>query len=90
MSRNGSAACRSVKTVTTQNRTDPRERRANACNYSDLRLGGSGDRRWRLLLPAACRPDTFVGRDGLDCCSENVRFAASVHPECTTFFPRSN
>jgi hypothetical protein len=24
---------------------------------------------WRKLLPAACRPGTFVGLDGLDCWS---------------------
>jgi len=66
--------------------TNPREKRSNNCAYSQLQLGGSG--RWRLLLPAACREGSFVGRDGLDCCNSNTRFAASVHPECTAFFPR--
>lgn len=66
------------------------ERRSNACNYSDLRLGGpnSAGVKWRILLPGACRPGTFVGRDGLDCCSGSARFVASVHPECSTFYPR--
>jgi hypothetical protein len=68
--------------------TDPREKRTNACAYTLLKLGGSNQRRWHLLLPAACRPGTFVDRFGLDCCSRDLRFAASVHPECTTFFPR--
>jgi hypothetical protein len=70
--------------------SNPRERRSNACNYSEQRLGGPNRNgvRWRLLLPAACRDGTFVGRDGLDCCSANLRFVASVDPECAAFFPR--
>jgi hypothetical protein len=67
--------------------SDPKERRANACNYSDLRLGGKPGNHWRLLLPAACRTGTFVDKFGLDCCSSNVRFAAANHPECKAFFP---
>lgn len=65
-------------------------RRSNACAYSEQRLGGpnSSGTRWRILLPGACRSGTFVGRDGLDCCSSDTRFAASVHPECSRFFPR--
>jgi hypothetical protein len=70
----------------------PEKRRALACNYSFLRLGGpnSAGVTWRRLMPAACRPGTFVGRDGLDCCSGDKRFAASIHPECTAFFPKRN
>jgi hypothetical protein len=70
-----------------QQQTDPRQRRANDCNYSELRLGGSNGKKWRLLLPAACRPGTYVDQFGLDCCSGNLRLAASLHPECTAFFP---
>lgn len=70
--------------------SDPNKRRSNACNYTQARLGGPNAKgvRWRKLMPAACREGTFVGRDGLDCCSTNVRFAASVNPECRKFFPR--
>lgn len=67
---------------------DPKERRANECNYSDLRLGGKPGNRWRRLLPAACRAGTFVDQFGLDCCSSDVRFAAANHPECRAFFPK--
>ncbi len=72
--------------------SDPKERRSNACNYSQARLGGPNSKgiRWRLLLPAACREGTFAGRHGLDCCSSNARFAASVHPECSAYFPALN
>lgn len=68
------------------------ERRSNACSYTQLKSGGpnSAGTRWRKLLPAACRPGTYVGRDGLDCCSKDLRFAASTHPECSAFMlPRS-
>jgi hypothetical protein len=68
--------------------SDPRLRRSNDCLYSRMSLGGpnSHGTRWRILLPAACRPGTFVGRDGLDCCSADLRFAASAHPECSAYF----
>lgn len=70
--------------------TSPRERRSNACNYTADRLGGpnSNGVTWRLLLPAACPAGSFVGRDGLDCCSASTRFVAGIHPECAAFFPR--
>jgi hypothetical protein len=70
--------------------SNAKDRRSNGCNYSQQRLGGpnSNGVRWRMLLPGACRAGTFVGRDGLDCCSSNLRFAASIHPECTGFFPK--
>ena len=68
--------------------SDPDERRTNACNYSLSLRGGRPGRQWHLLLPAACRPGTYVDRFGLDCCSGDVRFAASNHPECASFFPR--
>jgi hypothetical protein len=66
-------------------------RRSLNCAYSKLNLGGpnSHGTRWRLLLPGACRPGTYVGRDGLDCCSADVRFAASNHRECSMDFPPS-
>jgi hypothetical protein len=67
--------------------TNPNERRAIDCNYSDLSLGGTPKKRWRVLLPAGCREGTYVGRSGLDCCSSDLRFAAKVHPECVDFFP---
>ena len=68
--------------------SNPRLRRSNACLYSQMSLGGPNSRgtRWRILLPAACRPGSYVGRDGLDCCSADLRFAASIHPECSGFF----
>lgn len=83
------ASCRSLgEAAYNARQTDPRLRRSNACLYSQMSLGGpnSAGTRWKILLPAACRPGTFVGRDGLDCCSADLRFAASTHPECSGYF----
>jgi len=66
---------------------DPNEKRTFGCNYSLLLLGGSPQKQWHILLPAACRTGTYVDPSGLDCCSADVRVAAENHPECVTFFP---
>jgi hypothetical protein len=39
------------------------------------------------LLPAACRDGTFVGRDGLDCCSGSVLHDGPLGTECRDFYP---
>lgn len=64
--------------------------RALNCDYSRLSLGGpnSSGVRWKKLMPGACRPGTHVGKDGFDCCTEDEKFAANVHPECSAFYPR--
>ena len=69
---------------------DESTRRIYNCAYSKLSLGGPNRNgvRWKLLLPAACRPGTYVGRDGLDCCDGNAFTAAGLHPECSIFHPR--
>ena len=69
-------------------RTRPRLQRSNDCNYTMLRTGGPNSRgeRWRRLLDGACRPGTYVGRDGLDCCSGSLFAAAFLGPECRQFF----
>ena len=83
------AQCLSMgETAYNKAQSDPRERRSNGCDYTLLPLGGNSHSHWRKLLPAACRPDTYVDPFGLDCCSSSVRFAAANHPECLSFFPR--
>lgn len=61
--------------------------RTLGCNYFLNQKGenSAGD-AWFKLAPGACRPDTFVGRDGLDCCSASVYATAKLHPECRAFF----
>ncbi|MFC3614634.1 hypothetical protein ACFORG_12745 [Lutimaribacter marinistellae] len=70
--------------------TSDSERRIYDCAYSKLSLGGpnSNGTRWKILLPASCRPGTYVGRDGLDCCNADRSMAAALHPECSSFFPK--
>lgn len=69
-------------------KNQPRMQRSNDCVYEKLSLGGGG--RWRRLLAGACRAGTYVGRDGLDCCSENLYAAALFGRECRGFFVQSN
>jgi hypothetical protein len=69
---------------------DRARHRSNGCNYERFGTGGPNSKgnTWRKLLPGACREGTFVGRDGLDCCSNNLFAAASLHPECSIYFPK--
>jgi len=67
---------------------DVTTRRIYDCAYSQLKTGGPNRNglRWHQLLPAACRPGTFVGRDGLDCCGGEPRVEAALHPECSPYY----
>ncbi len=69
-------------------RNQPRKQRSNDCAYEQLRTGGPNRKgeRWRRLLDGACRPGTYVGRDGLDCCSGSLYAAAMLGSECRSFF----
>lgn len=61
--------------------------RTFGCNYFLNRKGrnSSGD-SWFKLAPGACRAGTYVGRDGLDCCSLSLVAAAAFDPECRGYF----
>lgn len=74
------------------NRGKPKsERRKHKCAYEDESNGGPNSRglTWRKLLPAACRKNTYVGKDGLDCCSGNTFADGSLQIECRNFYPKS-
>lgn len=67
--------------------TDASLHRALGCNYFVNQRGrNSAGETWMKLAPGSCRPETFVGRDGLDCCSASLYAAAALHPECRGFF----
>ena len=70
-----------------KHRTEPRMQRSNDCSYERFGTGrnSKGD-TWRRLLDGACRPSTYAGRDGLDCCSGSVYAAALLGRECRHFF----
>lgn len=65
------------------------ERRALRCAYEFERNGGPNSKglRWRKLQPGACRTGTFVGRDGLDCCSGVLIADGPLGIECRIFYP---
>lgn len=72
-----------------KNRNHPERQRSNDCAYENLRTGrNSHGQRWRKLLDGACRAGTYVGRDGLDCCSGSLYAAAFLGSECKSFFVR--
>jgi|JI10StandDraft_1071094.scaffolds.fasta_scaffold396805_2 hypothetical protein len=74
----------------TFNKGRPREeQRSNRCAYEKHGTGGpnSNGTTWRRLLPGACRDGTFVGRDGLDCCSGNTFADGPLGLECRAFYP---
>lgn len=61
--------------------------RTNACNYYlNRRRSNSAGETWFKLAPGSCRPATYVGRDGLDCCSASLFAAAALHPECRSYY----
>jgi hypothetical protein len=66
------------------------EKRTNDCAYEYESNGGpnSNGLTWKKLLPGACREGTFVGRDGLDCCSGEKFVDAALDLECKLFYPR--
>lgn len=66
------------------------ERRSNGCAYELKGTGGpnSHGTTWRKLLPGTCRPGTFVGRDGLDCCNGNQLADGPLGIECRAFYPK--
>jgi hypothetical protein len=67
--------------------TDPKERRWDDCNYSEMLLGGPPSSRVHRLMPSSCPVGQLVGQWGYDCCTEDIRFAGPDHDECLRFFP---
>jgi hypothetical protein len=67
------------------------QRRAHQCAYELNGSGGpnSNNATWKKLLPAACREGTFIGQDGLDCCSGNPFADAQFENECLLFYPKA-
>lgn len=66
---------------------EPRLQRSNGCSYERFGTGrNSRGVTWRRLLDGACRPGTYAGRDGLDCCSGSLYAAALLGRECRQFF----
>ena len=65
------------------------ERRSLGCAYEAKGTGGPNSKgsTWRKLLPASCRQGTFVGRDGLDCCSGNTWADGPLGTECRIYYP---
>lgn len=66
------------------------EQRSLNCAYEKKGTGGPNSKglTWKKLLPAACRENTFVGRDGLDCCSGSLFHDGPLGLECKNYYPQ--
>jgi hypothetical protein len=66
----------------------PNTRRSENCSYEETGTGGpnSNGVTWRKILPGACGPGSYPGKNGTDCCANDLYLAASVWPECNAFF----
>ncbi|BCJ91070.1 hypothetical protein IZ6_18050 [Terrihabitans soli] len=65
-----------------------KRQRSEGCSYEKAGTGGpnSNGVTWRRLLPAVCTKDnTYVGRDGLDCCDSSLMTLGGLGKECTPF-----
>ncbi|WP_152667578.1 hypothetical protein [Pseudomonas ogarae] len=64
------------------------EQRTNDCAYEAKKSGGPNSKgtRWKKLLSGACRIGTFVGKDGLDCCTGVKLTDAWLGTECRAFY----
>jgi len=65
----------------------PERQRSNDCAYESRGTGGPNSKGefWKRLLPAACWPGTYVGRDGTDCCDKTKMSLGGLATECTPF-----
>ncbi len=66
------------------------QQRSNRCAYERRGTGGPNSKgtTWKRLLPGACRDETFVGRDGHDCCSGLTAADGPLGLECAHFYPK--
>lgn len=82
-------ACRTQGEAKFNSNRPVAQQRSNDCAYEQRGTGGpnSAGKRWRKLLPGACREGTYVGRDGLDCCSGSLFHDGPLGVECRNFYP---
>jgi hypothetical protein len=70
-------------------KTRPAVQRSNDCEYEKLSTGSnSHGQRWRRLLDGTCNAGSYVGKDGLDCCSGSLFSTALLESECRGFYVR--
>ncbi len=81
--------CRAVGEAKYNEKLPLEEKRSNACAYEYRGTGGPNSKgiRWRKLLPGVCRPGSYIGRDGLDCCNGNPFIDGILGHECLPYYP---
>lgn len=65
------------------------QQRVIGCAYEAEEKGGpnSNGLTWHKLLPGSCRDGTYIGRDGLDCCSGIPLADGPLGRECRIYYP---
>lgn len=81
--------CKSLGAAQFNNTKPVAQRRSSDCAYEAKGTGGPNSKgvTWKKLLPGACYVGSYVGRDGLDCCSGNVMADGHLGRECRAFYP---
>lgn len=65
------------------------QQRTKNCVYAlNIRRKNTLGKTWQILLPGACYAGTYVGRDGLDCCTGNPLTDSLYGIECNKFYPK--
>lgn len=82
--------CKSIGEAAYNKTKAEAQQRSNGCSYERTGSGGPNSKgtTWKRLLPGACRDETFVGRDGLDCCSGLTIADGMLGLECAHFYPK--
>ncbi len=83
-------SCKSITEKKYNISKSPDKQRSLGCAYEANGTGGPNSKGtiWKRLLPGACRDGTFVGRDGLDCCSGITLADGPLALECSRFYPK--
>lgn len=60
----------------------PAEQRKLNCAYAENKV----NKKWDTLLPGACYKGTYVGKDGMDCCTGQPEIDQPFGNECKPFY----
>ncbi len=79
--------CRKIGAAKFNQKHAKKRQRSSDCAYEKHGTGGpnSKGQYWSRLLPAACPANSFVGRDGTDCCAKQDIYLGGFGRECTIF-----
>lgn len=83
------AECKSMTEEIFNKGKEKKYKRKYNCAYEFSATGGTRKKPWSKLLAGACSGETYVGRNGLDCCKGNPAIDGPLGLECKGFYPNS-